>query len=62
MLSRIIKVKGRINCLNNSIKGKRAAKAKGEPYGNKWAIKAFSCVKETTTIRESQIIKEKVAV
>ena len=54
VLSRIIKVKGRISWEKISTKGKNNIKPTGEPYGSMWAKKSFSWVLDTQIIRGSQ--------
>ncbi len=58
VLSRTIKVKGRIIWLNTSTNGKKSIRAEGEPYGSIWAKKSRAWVIKITTIRLTQRTKE----
>lgn len=62
VLSRIIKVKGRIIWEKISTRGKNSIKATGDPYGSIWDIKPLKLVVNTHTIIGIQNNKEMVTV
>ena len=63
VLSRIIKVNGRISCEKISTRGKKSIKPTGDPKGSMWAKKAFNWVIDTQIIKgiQKRRLTEKVS-
>lgn len=62
VLSRIIRVNGRISWEKISTRGKNNIKAIGDPYGSIWDIKLLNWVKKTQSMIGTQNNMDKVKV